>query len=172
VCSSVLDVLFTSFWKIYESSFPLSERRALNEQIRIFSNPNYFLEIWAKNGNVVGFIAWWNCENLRFVEHYAVNSDCRSAGYGSRFLKEWLAENEIPVLLEIEPIIDEITQRRQDFYKRLGFKNNDIIHYHPPYHKETQAVKLLLMSFPEPISKENYDKFYLKQCEEIMPKIH
>jgi hypothetical protein len=70
--------------------------------------------------------------------------------------------------LEIEPIVDEITQRRHNFYRKLGFKDNPIVHYQPPYHKNTQAVKLWLMSYPQPVSKEDYDKFYLKQQTEII----
>jgi GNAT superfamily N-acetyltransferase len=143
----------------------------LDEQIRIFSNPDYFLEVWAEKEALTGFIGWWNCGDLRYAEHYAIHPNCRSAGYGSRFLSEWMAESEIPVLLEIEPVVDGITQRRQNFYTRLGFKDNGIVHYQPPYHKETGAVKLWLMSYPQTVSKEDYEKFQLKQKIEIMPSI-
>ncbi|KAA6335082.1 hypothetical protein EZS27_016643 [termite gut metagenome] len=162
-------LLFSSFWTIYESSFPLSERRSLDDQIRIFSNETYFLEVWEENGKVVGFIGWWDCDDLRFVEHYAIHTDCRSNGYGSRFLSGWIAKSDIPVLLEIEPVVDEITQRRHHFYRKLGFKDNTITHYQPPYHKETAALNLWLMSYPQPVSVESYEKFRLKQQTEIMP---
>jgi hypothetical protein len=73
--------------------------------------------------------------------------------------------------LEIEPVVDEITQRRHNFYRKLGFKDNTIIHYQPPYHKETEALNLWLMSYPQPISEERYKKFQLKQQTEIMPPL-
>ncbi len=112
-------------------------------------------------------IGWWNCDGLRFVEHYAINPAFRSSGYGSVLLSEWMNDEDIPVILEIEPVVDDLTQRRKNFYLRLGFKENDIKHFQPPYHKDTKAVELWIMSYPEKISMEVYRKFYQKQCNQI-----
>ncbi len=161
---------FLSLWKIYEFSFPLSERRSLDDQIRIFSNETYRLEAWIENEQVVGFIGWWICDGLRFVEHYAIAPEHRSSGYGSSFLKGWMQENDTPVVLEIEPVTDETTLRRHKFYSGLGMKDNYIKHFQPPYHKETGPVELWLMSYPGTISGDTYRKFYQKQCKEIMPE--
>jgi hypothetical protein len=64
------DVFFQSFWEIYEPASPFCERRSLDDHIRIFTNKTYFLEAWIENEAVLGFIGWWNCGDLRFVEHY------------------------------------------------------------------------------------------------------
>ncbi len=160
---------FAAVWKIYELSFPLSERRTLDDQIRIFSNKTYSLEAWIDKEEVIGIIGWWYCNNLLFVEHFAIASEHRSSQYGSTFLSEWMNNSPFPVLLEIEPVIDELTQRRKNFYTRLGFVENDVKHYQPPYHKETGAVEMWIMSYPRLIEGTDYQNFYRKQCTEIMP---
>jgi GNAT superfamily N-acetyltransferase len=161
---------FQAFWEIYESAFPLCERRSLEEQIRIFADKTYFLDAWIKNEMVLGFIGWWHCEKLRFIEHYAINPAYRSQGYGSLFLSEWIGQDALPVILEIEPAVDEISRKRQLFYRKLGFKNNAIEHYQPPYHKGEKSLKLWLMSYLHEISSSCYEKFYHKQKTEIMPQ--
>lgn len=166
------NTFFPSLWKIYEFSFPLCERRSLHDQKKIFTNNSYFLEAWIKNGTVIGFIGWWDCEDLRYVEHYAIDSAYRSEGYGSQFLSEWMNENDKLVLLEIEPVEDEITQRRQNFYKRLGFVESKIQHSHPPYHSGMDNVNLWLMTYPTVLSDPNiYERFRQKQQVEIMPPV-
>lgn len=160
---------FPAFWEIYEPSFPLCERRSLEDQELIFSNETYHLEAWIEADRLYGFIGWWDCPGLRYVEHYAVHPEYRSSGYGSVFLSEWIKESDIPVLLEIEPVTDDISRRRQSFYKRLGLKENDIRHWHPPYHRGMDRVELWLMSYPDPIQKDTYNMFIQKQRTEIIP---
>jgi ribosomal protein S18 acetylase RimI-like enzyme len=164
------DPFFPPLWEIYDSSFPLCEKRTYADQIHILSNRKYALEVWVEDETVRGFIGWWDCGDLRYIEHYAIHPGFRSAGHGSRFLSEWLNDSNIPVLLEIEPVTDEITRRRQAFYRRLGFKDNPIIHCQPPYHKDTAAVRLRLMSYPRPITNECYERFYKKQRTVIIPQ--
>ncbi|MDR1103479.1 MAG: GNAT family N-acetyltransferase [Tannerella sp.] len=172
VIQSEDDPLFPVFCEICESSFPLSERRSPEDQRRLFSIDAYALEAWVEGDLPAGFLGWWDCGDLRYVEHFAIHPDCRSAGYGSRFLSEWMSESDLPVLLEIEPVTDEITRRRQRFYHRKGFKDNEIIHYQPPYHRETPAVHLWLMSYPQPLTPAAYEKFRRIQQTEIMPSFH
>jgi ribosomal protein S18 acetylase RimI-like enzyme len=164
------DLFFQAFWEIYEGAFPFCERRSLEEQVCIFANETYCLNAWIKNETILGFIGWWSCEDLRFVEHYAIHPAYRSKGFGSLFLSEWIDQNTTPVLLEIEPALDELSQKRQRFYQKLGFKDNAIKHYQPPYHKGEKSLRLWLMSYPDKISASCYERFYLKQQTEIMPQ--
>ncbi len=164
--------LFPVLWEIYESSFPLCERRAMKDQVHILSDPTYFLYAWVnEKEEVVGLIGWWVCGELRYVEHYAIAPAHRSSGYGSAFLTEWMADSEMPVLLEIEPVVDEITARRKSFYENLGFQDNRIFHVHSPYHKETGPVELWILSYPRLLWEEEYQQFGEKQRTVIMPKL-
>ncbi|GHV04960.1 hypothetical protein FACS189416_4030 [Bacteroidia bacterium] len=162
------DVLFPAYWEIYNSSFPLNEKRSLEDQLRIFSHPDYVLETWIEGEILTGFIGWWMCDDLRYVEHYAIHPDFRSHGYGSCFLSEWMNESPLPVLLEIEPVVDDVTRRRQSFYHRLGFQDSLIPHQQPPYHKGTPPVPLRLMTYPRQISEPAYQKFRQKQQTDII----
>ncbi|MDR2765554.1 MAG: GNAT family N-acetyltransferase [Tannerella sp.] len=166
------DPLFPAFLALCESSFPLAERRLPEDQRLLFDKDTYTLEAWVEGDLPAGFLGWWDCGDLRFAEHFVIHPSCRSRGYGSRFLSEWMRGSDLPVLLEIEPVKDETTRRRQRFYHRLGFKDNEMTYYQPPYHREMQAVHLWLMSWPQPLTQRSYEKFRQLQLTEIMPPFH
>ncbi|MDR3047829.1 MAG: GNAT family N-acetyltransferase [Bacteroidales bacterium] len=168
VVNTITNSYFPNLWKIYETAFPWSERRDLDSQNRIFTNPNYFLEIWTDKDMVLGFIGWWKCIDLLYVEHFAIHPNYRSQGYGQLFLSEWIAKKKMPIILEIEPVMDKLTLRRQKFYHRLGFKTNNIVHVQPPYHKDTEALNLWLMSYPHLILKNQYAVLKNQQLTEII----
>ncbi|MDR0972351.1 MAG: GNAT family N-acetyltransferase, partial [Prevotellaceae bacterium] len=153
------DRLFPEVWEIYEQAFPLCERRIYDGQVRIMSEHRYTLEVWTNEERVIGFVGWWNFGAFRYLEHFAVNPLCRSEGYGSLILSEWIRADVLPVVLEIEPVTDELTHRRQSFYHRLGFCDNSMIHVQPPYHPTTQPVTLWIMSYPAPILAHTYEEF-------------
>ncbi len=166
--NSITHPLFEAFWELYEPAFPLCERRTKESYARVFTNPDFHLEMWVECGRIHGLIGWWECPGVRFAEHYAIHPDLHSSGYGSRFLKEWMAESATPVLLEIEPPVDEITNRRLNFYKRLGFHENNIYHLQPPYHAGMGPLHLEILSYPQVISGATYQAFVHKQRTEIM----
>ncbi|MCC8146204.1 MAG: GNAT family N-acetyltransferase [Bacteroidales bacterium] len=166
---SVENEFFNDFWEIYEPSFPLCERRAREDHNRIFNIDYYHLDAWVKDDKVLGFIGWWDLDDVRYVEHYAIHPASRSEGYGSIFLKQWMDDSDKLVLLEIEPVEDEISQRRQNFYHRLGFIDSPIRHWHPPYHKGMDRVDLWLLTYPSPLEENAYQRFHEKQKEVIIP---
>ncbi|MDR1455812.1 MAG: GNAT family N-acetyltransferase [Tannerella sp.] len=172
VIRSAEDPFYPAFLALCESSFPLSERRSPEDQRRLFSEDAYTLEAWAEGDLPAGFLGWWDCGDWRYAEHFAIHPACRSTGYGSRFLSEWMHESDLPVLLEIEPATDETARRRQRFYHRLGFVDSDIVHYQPPYHRDMPAVRLWLMSWPQPLTQAAYEKFRQIQQTEIIPFFH
>ncbi len=162
--------LFQAVWHLYTSAFPYAEQREPEDLPRVFAHPDYHLEAWVEDGQLLGFIEWWHCGGLRFIEHYAISPDVRSSGYGSRFLREWIAGDNLPVLLEIEPAADEITCRRQAFYHRLGFKDNPAVDYWlPSYHKGMGPINLWIMTYPDFVQQSDYYLFCKKLIKEIMP---
>jgi hypothetical protein len=143
----------------------------MEDQAVILGNKAYSLDVWTEDGDVIGFIGWWDCGEWRFVEHYAINTPYRSLGYGSRLLSGWMKQSQLPVLLEIEPVVDGLTLRRQRFYHRLGFVDNiSVKHRQPPYHKGDAPLDLWLMSYPCKITDTAYERFYFMQKTEIMPQ--
>jgi hypothetical protein len=58
-------------------------------------------------------------------------------------------------VLEVEPPEDEIKKRRIAFYERCGFHLSKEEYYQPPYQEGGEPVRLMLMSYPEPITRHD-----------------
>ena len=83
---------------------------------------------------------------FRSIEHFAIFKELRDKGYGTKFLNSFLQNTSKDIIFEIEPVTDEITTRRANFYLRLGFKFSDVEYYQPNYHKKgTLGPKLNIM---------------------------
>ncbi len=145
---------FETFWKIYEESFPPDERRSKEQQLEIFNAENYdVIEILDEaQSNLIGFIAYWEFEEFIFVEHFALSKSERGKGTGGKYLKDFVANHEKPIVLEVEPPVDEITWRRVKFYQRLGWHLSDFQHIQKAYVTGRNGVLLQLMSYPEPLN--------------------
>ena len=162
------DPHFAEFWKIYSSSFPLSERRNPDQQTSIFKNQDYQLEVYLLDNHAIGFIAHWKAKEFVFIEHFAIASEVRNKGFGNAILKEFIEGNIVPVILEIEPPMDDLTRRRLKFYEYLGFIWNDHLHYQPPYHPEDQPLKFEILTYPNQISTNLYFQFSQFQKNTVM----
>lgn len=161
---------WSTIWRIYEASFPAVERRTLQGQKAVIGEEKYFFELWRNDeGTLVGFTAYWLYERFRYLEHFAVDSRQRNNGYGKKILTDWMDRPEPVVLLEIDPLIDEISRRRHGFYRRLGFQDNENIkHSHPSYQDGSGKVPLLILSFPTSITTELHAEFVRCQCDEML----
>ncbi len=134
---------------LYESAFPVEERRDLVWQRRALSDADFHSAELRREGLFVGLLTYWLPENGAFlyVEHLAVQPECRGQGVGSAVLS-WLAAqaSATPILLEIEPPEDTRTRRRQAFYERNGYTLLPHPHEQWPYHPQSPAVPLKLMA--------------------------
>jgi Acetyltransferases len=170
--------LFSKAWNLYKKSFPPEERRQLRTQRKIMNNPLYHFEIIiADNDEFIGFILWWNFENIRYVEHLATLPRLRGKGYGQHILKRFTSRPETPILLEVEHPYTDINKRRICFYQRLGFVVNEYEYKQPPHKKSGNYVPLILMTYPNVISKENIELFCQQYSEHAsvynyMPVVH
>lgn len=173
---------FPIVWEVYESAFPESERRSLPAQLEVFRQPNYRLDAWfdawfdadavphAKHGArpdirgdgrdaFIGFMGWWEYDDFRYIEHIAIAPQARSGGKGSTLLQSWMDNAQTPVVLEIDPVVDEVSQRRLHFYQRLGFVENDVEHQQPHFQGGSEMVPLRVLSFPALMSGEQVEAF-------------
>lgn len=162
--------LFPPAWEIYEKSFPHAEKRSLEGQYRVLARNAYHLDVWRDtNAVVIGLMGWWDFPGARYLEHYAIAPEARSGGYGSRILKEWMGNEDKRVILEIDPVVDEISRRRRAFYERLGFAENPMEHAQPPYRRhglsqgeradKEEWIPLRVLSWPGPIDRAEYAAF-------------
>lgn len=74
------------------------------------------------------------------------------------------------VVLEIDPITDEVSEARLHFYKRCGFVENVYDHVHSPYREGYKAHHLEVLSFPSDLTPEEYVSFSCQLTQVVMTK--
>ncbi len=158
-------------WNLYESSFPTPEKRREEDHLRAMENPQFFpVSAW-ENGALIGIVFYWEWGKYRYLEYLAVNTELRGKGYGSQLLR-YLSDEGHTIILEIDPLINEISVRRLQFYERAGFTLTPYRYMHLPYRLETEIQELLVLSYPKMIIKDQYkdfldfmDNIVIKYCQ-------
>lgn len=160
---------FDSFFKLMSEAFPSVEMRNYEDAKKLLYEDLYNIIVDRdKNDNITAFIANWEFSEFNFIEHFAVNSKMRGNGVGTLMLKDYLNECNKPIFLEVELPQNDVSIRRIEFYKRLGFQLNNYEYLQPPMQKQHDFLPLKVMSYPI-IAEENdfmnfkkvvYDKVY------------
>ena len=153
------DPLYPEFRKIYDVSFPIFEQRTEEQQLLAFQSQEYHLDCYTEEARLIGFIAYWDFGNYLYIEHFAINQTIRSKGYGSFILKDLEKRKKKRLLLEIDPVTDEISTSRLHFYQRNGFSENPYPHTHPPYRDGFKGHKLVVLTTNGQITAEEYKQF-------------
>ncbi len=158
-------ILFANFWKLMEEAFPLDERRDKYSFESMLPETDFVVKLFVDYKNdPVAFISWWHIKNFRYVEHFMVSSLHRSGGIGSKIFNDFLTEENTSVILEVEPIIDILTERRVNFYNRLGLELLPFNYMQPPYHNNFPFKPMLLMS--------NFSGIDTNQIGHVVKEIH
>ena len=145
-------------WNLYEDSFPVAERRKLEDHLRACQNELFHpMSIW-ENDQLIGIAFYWEWSNYRYVEYLAVPPDLHGHGYGSQIIKQ-IRDSEHTIILEIDPLINELTVRRLQFYERAGFTLTPYRFMHLPYRLDGAPQELLILSYPKMITKEQHNDF-------------
>lgn len=158
------DVRFKQSMQYYSISFPKHEQRENLSQRNIMPNNSYHFTLISNGNENVGTILFWETDNFIYIEHFYIYPDFRGNSYGALALKK-LQQYEKTIILEIDPPLDTVSIRRKIFYERNGFTANDFVHVHPPYHHNNRGHNLIIMSYPNSITSNEYNDFndYLKK---------
>lgn len=156
---NILDDYFTEAWELYENSFPLEERRAIDSQAKLFESLNYNFDIIIEEEEFIGFLLWWEFDNLRYIEYFATVEGIRNKGFGKLIIETFIKRSQKPILLEVELPNSNLKKRRINFYERLGFHLNAHFYEIPPMHEGFAALELLIMSFPCSITEKDVSNF-------------
>lgn len=155
--------LWTRIWNLYESSFPLHERRSREAQLRAFDDPKSCGRIITdENGDLAAILFYWLYGSNVYLEFLAVDPRMRGRNIGTAVVEKILALHPgCTVILEIEPPEDELTSRRLHFYERLGFVSNPYPYIHPSYRRGEKAMphRLTLLSHGRAISQTEFEDF-------------
>lgn len=151
------DPLFKSAYKLYQNSFPQYEQRPLNQINASLFHPDFVFDVGEGAAYLLGT---WHTPDFIFVEHFAVHPDLRGKGIGRDLLAQLAMQAKVPIILEIDPIEDDVSRRRLAFYEKAGYKANPQFKYiHPPYEEAFDSFPLLVMSYPDPMDDALYQKF-------------
>lgn len=162
------NILYPVFKELYEMSFPVFEQRTGEQQDKAFLCPEYHLSAYTENGIFIGFICYWEFKTYIYIEHFAINQTLRGKGHGSLVLSGFIKENSKIVLLEIDPITDDISAARLRFYQKCGFHLNRFAHIHPPYRDNRKGHTLLVLTTEREITENEYGRFYDDLSNQIM----
>lgn len=156
---SISDNYFQEAWKLYEDSFPSEERRPLNNQSKVLQNDNYYFDVLIDKNQFIGFILWWDFETHKYIDHFATAIEQRNKGIGTLILNKFIDRDNKTIILEVELPTSNINERRIKFYERVGFKINEHYYEIPPVAEDKSPLQLLLMSYPNQISKKEVNLF-------------
>ncbi|MEN6322035.1 MAG: GNAT family N-acetyltransferase [Proteiniphilum sp.] len=154
-------------WELYEESFPLAERRKADDHLRACGDDRFFpLSAW-EGGELIGLMFFWEWDSYRYLEHLAINPEMRGQGYGSQLLRH-LRDSAHSIILEIDPLSNELSVRRLQFYERSGYTLTPYRFVHLPYRLDAKAQELLILSYPRMITKEQHNDFLHFVNEEVI----
>ncbi|GEM_PF-78613 len=156
---SVKDKYYSAFYDIYSQSFPIHEQRNVEQQVMAFDSEDYHLVCLLEQDEILSFIAYWDFNSYVYIEHLAVNHKMRGKNIGSETLSLFAHVIQKTIILEIDPLIDEIALKRYRFYEKLGYISNPYLHHHPAYNREYTPHKLVVLSYPNKLDQTQYNKF-------------
>lgn len=141
------EALYAFMERLMIASFPAEEYRDLNE-LRTFTDnkERFYNNIIFENEQAIGLITYWDFDEFYYIEHFAIDPDHRNGGIGKKALENLFQQLNKGIILEVEEPVEEMAQRRINFYQRLDFKLWDKPYLQPPYKKGDDYLPLLLMA--------------------------
>lgn len=145
--------------QLMHTAFPQEERRdTLQQREYSDTHPLFCNNIILEDEKPVGMISYWNMEDFYYIEHFAIDPTLRNGGYGKRVLEAIKEQLQYPIVLEVEEPTDEMSTRRINFYKRLGFILHEKPYMQPPYRKGDSGLPMFLMVYGEMDMDNNFEK--------------
>jgi ribosomal protein S18 acetylase RimI-like enzyme len=130
----------------YEKTFPADERRNQDQFLALLEKPECFIFALKKEEDFVGYLILWELNGFHFLEHFEVFEQFRNLKLGSQILQV-LQEKFGKIVLESEPNhLNEMAERRINFYLRNGFSIISEDYIQPSYGKGKNAIQLFLLS--------------------------
>ena len=151
---------FDSFFNLMEEAFPSVERRSYEDAKKLLCEELYNIIVDKdENNNITAFIASWEFNDFNYIEHFAVEGKIRGNGIGTSMLQAYLNKSNKPIFLEVELPENDVSLRRIEFYKRLGFHLNNFEYLQPPMQKQHGFLPLKIMSYPIIVEENDFMNF-------------
>lgn len=161
--------LYNYMEQLMIQSFPPEEYRAL-EELRTYTDTKaeFHNNIILQDNIPVGLITYWDFGTFAYVEHFAIDPAMRNGGCGKQALNHLCQALASPIVLEVEEPVEEMAQRRINFYRRQGFALWEKPYLQPPYKPGDGFLPMLIMAYGdvhcdtdfEHIKKQIYREVY------------
>ncbi len=158
---------FSRAWELYKESFPLHRQRLEEDQQAALGEDSYHFEVLEQAGRFVGILLYWENARFIYIEHLAVEPTLQGGGMGTKIVN-LLMQSGKKIILAIDPVIDQPSADRLNFYTRMGFKENEFLHIQPPYRAEFEGNRLHLLSWPERLEADAYTAFSFYLTNKVM----
>ena len=136
----------TKIFLTYEKTFPKDERRDKDQFLALLENPDCYIYSVQNDEFSIGYLILWQFETFHFLEHFEVFEEFRNLKLGSQILTQ-LQEKFGNIVLESEPIhLNEMAERRINFYLRNGFSIISEDYLQPSYGVGKRSMNLFLLS--------------------------
>ncbi|MEG2514356.1 MAG: GNAT family N-acetyltransferase [Bacteroidaceae bacterium] len=145
--------------QLLTSAFPENEHRELITQ-REFTdhNPLFHVHVIFDDSTPIGFISYWDFTDFYYVEHFAIAAEQRNHKYGERVLEQLKENLGRPIVLEVEAPTDSLSERRINFYQRLGFTLWQNEYLQPPYRKGDESLPMFIMAHGNLIPEKDFQQ--------------
>lgn len=94
---------------LYETSFPLSERRTWDKVVELINHHPMQLLAINDDALLIGFAILWQAGDWKYLEHFAIDPSLRGKHYGSRVIQLIIETSRRRLVLEVEPPTDEFS---------------------------------------------------------------
>ncbi len=145
--------------QLYEEAFPIEERRDTSEWLlQTEQNPLFNILCIKQDYTFQGILCYWTFELFHYIEHFAISPQQRGNGIGSAALDLFTTtRTQYPIVLEVEPDVNDTTNRRILFYKKHRFHIINHPYLQPPYHEGDTFFPLNIMCNEANFANHNFD---------------
>lgn len=158
------DQYFRESFKLYTEAFPGVERRDEEYHKEAFLRSEFRpCVIVGDSEEFMGILFWWQFEKLVYLEHFAMIPKVRCKGFGRKILSLFIEGQKLPILLEAEMPMDDLSKRRIGFYERQGFVQNSERYFQPKYYPQAPRIELKLMTYPVAFSLDLI-RYFREDC--------
>lgn len=152
---------FDRFYQILSNNFPTKEIKEYNYMKDTFHAGLYQVLTLKDNDQIVGIMSFYQHDNFRFIDYFAIDGSLKGKGMGSEMLRYFINLDDKMVILEVEHPEDEQSKRRIAFYQRNGLYLNDQFEYFvPPVRNLKHRLYFHLMSSKRKINNIEFEKYY------------
>ena len=149
--------------ELYLKSFPSEERFPFWILDKCSKEDNSILYAIIDDDKFIGMSYLVNCDGAYYLMYLAVKPELRNQNYGSRILLDLKIKYET-LFLSIDQPVDEISNRRKNFYLRNGYYDTN------KYYEDTGVNYEVLCTNPDyEITNENMQMRYTNMTSD--PKL-